>query len=90
MDLKQELLKKVPSKIKEEPHFHALLDHIKHHNIESKEHLADFLQKEIALIERWMEENKRTGATAVKTVRDKSIHLSVLKKCFKLSQEFLL
>ncbi|MBI2112599.1 hypothetical protein HYT52_03635 [Candidatus Woesearchaeota archaeon] len=87
--LRDELLHKVPSKLKEEPHLQALLDHIKHHNINTKEHLADFLQKEIALIEKWLDDNKKAGSLGVKSVRDKVIHLDVLRKCFKLSQEFL-
>lgn len=87
--LKNELLKKVPKNIKEEFHFQALLDHIKQHDINTKEHLADFLQKEIALVEKWLEDHKKAGSSGVKSVRDKVIHLDVLKKCFKLSQEFL-
>ncbi|MFH1275644.1 MAG: hypothetical protein ABIH82_00870 [Candidatus Woesearchaeota archaeon] len=90
MTLKSELLQKVPDKLKEEPHFQALLDHIKLHKIEKKEHLADFLTKEINIIENWLEGNKKSGTIAVKSVRDKIIHLDVLKKCFSLTQEFLL
>lgn len=89
MSLKRILLEKCPHHLKEEPHFHALLDHIKHHEIGSKEHLADFLKKEIALVEKWLEENKSSSATKVKSVRDKIIHLDVLKKCFSITKEFL-
>ncbi|MBU0457070.1 MAG: hypothetical protein ABH824_05545 [Nanoarchaeota archaeon] len=90
MSLKKEVLGKVPVLLQEEPHFHALLDHIKHHNIENKEHLRDFLEKEIAIVEKWLEENKKSGVTTVKSVRDKVLHLDVLKKCFKITQEFIL
>lgn len=89
MSLKKELLKKVPNTLKEEPHFLALLDHIKKNDIKDKTHLIRFLGQEIALVEKWLEENKRSGSTTVKTVRDKIIHLDVLKKCFKSSKEFL-
>lgn len=86
MSLKLELLEKVPNSLKNEPHFQALLDHIKHHNIEHKEHLADFLGKEINLVESWLEQNK---SAAAKAVRDKTIHLEVLRKCSELTQNFL-
>ncbi len=89
MSLKHELLEKVPQNLKDEPHFYAVLDHIKEHQIETKEHLADFLKKEIGVIEKWLEDNKNSGATAVKSVREKIIHLDVLKKCFELTQRFL-
>ncbi|PIZ50722.1 hypothetical protein COY27_05915 [Candidatus Woesearchaeota archaeon CG_4_10_14_0_2_um_filter_33_13] len=89
MSLKKELLQKVPASIKDEPHFTALLDHIEGHKIETKEHLADFLKKEIALIEGWLESNTHSSAAKTKSVRDKIIHLDVLKKCYDLSQEFL-
>ncbi len=90
MGLHQELLKKVPSHIREEPHFPALLEHIKKHGIQDKEHLMRFLQQEIALVESWMKEHSRAGGTAVKTLRDKTVQLDVLKKCFNLAQKFLL
>ena len=90
MSLKKVLLEKVPNGLQEEPHFHALLDHIKHHNIETKEHLHDFLKNEIGSVENWLEENKNSGTTKVKSIRDKAIHLDVLNKCFKLTGEFLL
>ncbi len=89
MPLKQELLKKVPQHLKEEPYFAALLDSIKENKIESKTHLAEFLHAEISRVEKWLEENKAQGATAVKTIRDKAIKLNVLRRCAKLTQEFL-
>lgn len=89
MSLKQDLLKKVPLHLKDEPDFLALLDHIKKRNIETKEHLTKFLKDEIEIVEKWLEENKNKGATTVKTVRDRAIKLDVLKKCANLTQEFL-
>lgn len=89
MSLKQELIKKVPAHLKEEPHFQTLLEHIKTKGIESKEHLRDFLQQEIALVETWMGENKNSAAFKTKTKRDKANHLGVLRKCLELSEKFL-
>ena len=89
MSLKKILLEKIPKNLQEEPHFHALLDHTKHHNIETKEHLHDFLKNDIEIVEKWLEDNKNSSATKVKSVRDKVIHLDVLKKCFKLTGDFL-
>ena len=90
MSLKQILLEKVPKSLQEEPHFHALLDHIKLHNIETKEHLTDFLKQEIAIVEKWVEENKNSGLAKVKSVRDKIRKLDVLRKCSVLTGSFLL
>ena len=89
MSLKKLLLEKIPKNLQEEPHFHALLDHIKQYNIETKEHLKDFLKKEIPNLKKWLDENKNSSATKVKSVRDKVVRLDVLKKCFKLAGEFL-
>ena len=88
MIVKQELLEKVPSQVKVEPHFLALLEHIKRQNIQTKEHLREYLQQEIAAAEQWIEEHRKSG-TAVKTRRDKTTHLEVLKKCHKVTREFL-
>ncbi len=90
MSLKQILLEKIPKDLHEEPQFHALLDHIKLHNIETKEHLHDFLKNDIEIVGKWLEDNKNSNAIKVKSVRDKVVHLDVLKKCFKLTGEFLL
>lgn len=89
MAVKQELLKLVPRDMQKEPHFLALLDHIKKQNLESKEHLRSFLKQEIKLAERWLDENKYGGPAIVKSVRDKATHLDVLKKCYALTEEFL-
>ncbi len=89
MVLKQELLKVVPKEMQKEPHFLALLDHIKKHKLENKEHLRSFLKQEIKLAEKWLEENKRGGPAVVKLVRDKATHLDVLKKCHGITEEFL-
>lgn len=90
MSLKEELLEKVSPQSKERPQFQALLDHIKKNKIENKEHLVKSLNQEIALTEKWLKDNKNTGATAVKSVRNQAIKLDVLKKCQKVMQEFLL
>ena len=89
MSLKKVLLEKVPLHSQEDPHFHALLDNIKEHNIESKEHLRDFLNNHIDIVEKWLENNKNSGVTKVKSIRDKAIHLDVLKKCSQITGEFL-
>ena len=88
--LKQILIEKVPRSLQEEPHFHALLDHIKQHNIGTKEHLTDFLKQETDIVEKWVEDNKNSGLAKVKSVRDKVRQLDVLKKCSELAGEFLL
>lgn len=89
MSLKQELLKNVPLSIQEEPYFLALLDHMKTHEINSKEHLDKFLSQEISLLEAWMEENKRRGTVSVKSIRERAVQIDMLKKCSKLSDSFL-
>ena len=89
MSLKKILLEKVPLNSQEDPHFHALLDNIKKHNIKSKEHLQDFLNNDIKIVEKWLENNKNSGVTKVKSIRDKVIHLDVLKKCSQITGEFL-
>jgi hypothetical protein len=89
MSLKRELLDKAPNSVKDEPHFNALLDHIKQHDIGSKDHLKKFLEQEIGILERWLEDNKNRSETAVKSVRDKVVQLDVLKKCHQLSENFL-
>ena len=48
------------------------------------EHLLDYLKKEIEVVGNLLQESK--GATAVKSLRDKTIHLEVLKKCQDLAQ----
>jgi len=89
MSLKKVLLEKVPSNLQEEAHFHALLDQIKHYNIEDKVELQDFLQKEINTVGNWVEENKNSSNIKVKSVREKIIHLDLLNKCSELTEEFL-
>lgn len=89
MSLKKELLAKIPSSLSKEPHFQALLDHMKENKIETKEHLRDFLKQHIEIVEKWLEENKKTGVSMAKSIRGKVIELDVLKKCFKLAQNFL-
>ena len=89
MSLKNELLEKVPNSMKNEPHFHALLDHIKENGIENKKHLNAFLLQNIQLTEKWLEDYKRNGSAMMKTVRDRVVQLRVLKKCFDTTQEFL-
>ncbi len=90
MSLKKELLERVPSSLIDEPHFHALLDHIKDNEIKTKGHLTAFLLQNIHLNETWLNNYRRNGSAMMKTVRDKTIELRVLKKCFDLTQNFLL
>lgn len=89
MSLKKVLLEKVPLNSQEDPHFHALLDHIKHHKIETKEHLRDSLNQDIDVVGTWLKDNKNSGVTKVKSIRNKVLQLDVLKKCSKLTGEFL-
>ena len=89
MSLKKELLERIPRNLNGEPHVGALLDNIKEHNIETKEHLADFLQKQTNIVEKWLEDSGTSHISATKSVREKTIHLEVLKKCAKLTEEFL-
>ena len=89
MSLKQELLKNVPTSLKNELYFQTLMEHVKEKEIETKEHLYDYLKKEIQLVEKWMEDNKNSGLTKTKTKRDQAIHLDVLKKCFDMTERFL-
>jgi hypothetical protein len=87
MHLKKTLLSKVSEKNKNEFYFQALLDHIDQNNIQNKEHLVNFLGQETALVETWLDENKASANT--KSIRDKAVHLDVLKKCSKLTGELL-
>lgn len=90
MTLKNEVLKKIPGYLKEEPEFKVLLEHIKKEEMKSKEELSNFLKKEINLVDEWIRENKKRGGTMVKNFRDKAVRLEILKKCEKLMGEFLL
>ncbi len=87
MPLKKNLLSKVSETVKNEFYFQALLDHIEQNNIENKGHLVKFLEQETALVENWLEENKANANT--KSIRDKAVHLDVLKKCSQLTEELL-
>ena len=89
MDLKKEILEKIPDYLKEEPEFKTLLEQIKVQNIKEKEEMLDFLKREIEKIEKWLMENKKHGGTMVKNFRDKVVQLDVLKKCKKMLGEFL-
>jgi len=89
MSLKKELLAAVPDNLKREPHLLALVEYIEREKIENKLHLASYLKKEISMAEQLIEQNKKSGATAVKLIRDKIVHLEVLKKCLGVTEEFL-
>ena len=52
MSLKRLLLDTVPNNIQQEPPFITLLDHIKEHNIESKEHLEKFISQQIDIVDK--------------------------------------
>ena len=88
MNLKKELAEKVPSKLKSEPHFSALLAIIRKQRIDEKLHLVKFLDQEIALVENWLSEHGH-GGTATKAVRSKVNELDVLKKSLKIVREYL-
>ena len=89
MAVKHELLQKVPPRVKEDPHFIALLDYIKKNGIQTKEHLGEFLKNEIAATEQWLEEHRKTKTTPTRDLRNKVTHHDVLKKCHHTTQEFL-
>lgn len=89
MSLKNEFMEKLPDSLKQDQHCLALFDHIKEHNIDTSEHLFNFLDQKISLVEKWLEENQNSGTTMAKTVRDKVVELGFLKKCRQLSKEFL-
>ncbi|MBT4651081.1 hypothetical protein HOC13_01010 [Candidatus Woesearchaeota archaeon] len=84
MSLKEELSKKIPTYLQSEPEFKTLLELVQVKNISEMEHLLDYLKKEIEVVGNLLQESK--GATAVKSLRDKTIHLEVLKKCQDLAQ----
>ena len=52
--------------------------------------IPDFLQKQTNIVEKWLEDNGTLHISATKSIREKTIHLEVLKKCSKLTEEFLL
>ena len=87
MSLKRLLLDKVPNNIQQEPQFITLLDHIKEHNIESKEHLEKFISQQIDIVDNWMKENK--SLVSVKTFKDKATQLDMLRKFDDLTSNFL-
>lgn len=88
MGLKEKLAK-IPEHIKKEPEFKFLNERIHEKGIGEGEELIGYLEKEIALVEKWLAENKRRGGTMVKELRDKAVHLGVLKKGRKLAEDFL-
>ena len=87
MSLKRLLLDKVPNNIQQEPQFIALLDHVKEHGIESKEHLEKFISQHINIVDSWIKDNKSTAN--VRSVRDKATHLDMLRKFDDLATNFL-
>ena len=87
MSLKRLLLDKVPNNIQQEPPFITLLDHIKEHNIESKEHLEKFISQQINIVDNWMKDNK--SIASVKNFKDKATHLDMLKKFDNLTSSLL-
>jgi hypothetical protein len=87
MSLKRLLLDKVPNNIQQEPPFITLLDHIKEHNIESKEHLDKFISQQINIVDNWMKDNK--GVVSVKNFKDKATQLNMLRKFDNLTSNFL-
>ena len=87
MSLKRLLLDTVPNNIQQEPPFITLLDHIKEHNIESKEHLEKFISQQIDIVDNWMKENK--GVVNVKTFKDKATQLDMLREFDNLTTNFL-
>ncbi len=89
MPLKQDLLHKIPPHLHQQPHFLALCEYIKRHQIRDAEHLTNYLKQEIGLCEKWLQENKARGPTMVKSLRDKTVQLDVLKKCYGLAKEYL-
>ncbi len=89
MSLKKEIVKKVPASARGEPSFQGLLDLIKEHQFETGEQLANFLEQQIALVEKWLKENKCSGVATAETIRSKAVELALLKKCIKLTKEYL-
>lgn len=89
MSLKQLLQQKVPKPSQLEPHFKALLEHIEMKGIDTEEHLTDFLKKEVNLIEKEVTQLKKSSSTSVKLVRDRVVHLEMLRKGLGLVKDYL-
>jgi len=87
MSLKKLLLDQVPSNVQQEPQFSVLLDHIKEHSIENKEHLRKFISQQVDIVEGWIQNNK--GVANIKTVKAKATHLEMLRKFDDLTNNFL-
>ncbi len=89
MSLKQLLQQKVPRSSQLEPHFKALLEHIEMKGIDTEEHLVDFLKKEVSIIEKEVTQLKKASSTSVKSVRDRVVHLEMLRKGLGLIRDYL-
>lgn len=86
--LKEKLFRDVPLRFHTDPSFLTLVELIRVHNLESSDHLHQFLNQNVSLIEKEVEKTK-TVAFQAKTLHDQIMQLEALKKCQSLSKQFL-
>jgi hypothetical protein len=86
--LKEKVFREVPVRFHTDPSFITLIELIKAHNLESSDHLHQFLNQNISLLEKEVEKTK-TAAFQAKTLHDQIMQLEALKKCQSLSKQFL-
>ena len=86
---KQEVQQKIPKRYHSQAHFLALLELVSQHNIESKEHLHDFLEQQAFLVDKEVGDYTKKGSISGKVAREKIMHLEALKGCHELAKEFL-
>ena len=88
MSFIEEIKKNIPERFHSEADFKSLIDITRLNNLNSKEELLDYLDKEIKTIEDWIKNNQDTGGTIVKDLRDKSIKLGTCKACKRYIGEY--
>ena len=88
MSFTEELKKTIPERFHSEPDFKALIDIVRLNNLNSKEELLNYLDKEINEVEEWIKNNQATGGTVVKDLRDKTIKLGTCKSCKRYLEEY--
>lgn len=86
MSLKRLICSKIPSNMHDSAYFAALLDHVRKNDLSSGGELSLSLLREIENTENWLEENKNVSA---KSIRTKVINLDMLRKCQKMTEDFL-
>ena len=89
MSFHDELKKKIPQRLHIDPNFGALQDFVRMNGFSNKDELNTYFEKEIKVVEEWLNSNQNAGGTAVKDIRDKIVKLESLKNCKSMCDDFL-